>query len=75
MTENTTNLIYRGISVLHLPAPLVAAKGDGTTEDQDVINSIISHPYNNGIECVFSPEKTYLITDMKPIKILIIIVW
>lgn len=59
LAERTSDLNGRMINVLYPPLPLVAAKGDGVTNDQPAIQNIINSLTSGGI--VFFPVADYLL--------------
>lgn len=61
LSDMTNNLKGNFINILHPPAPLVACKGDGITDDSTALqNLIISNGVNNYIS-LFAPKATYRI--------------
>lgn len=66
---NKKDLLSRSINVLFPPAPLMPAKGDGTTDDQPAIMAIQQYAINNGISSLFFPKPTARYATMDTLTI------
>lgn len=58
--ENAT----KGINVLYPPSPLVAAVGDGVTDDTVAIQACINYVVSQGGGVLFFPTGTYIISQL-----------
>ncbi|WP_338433464.1 hypothetical protein [Clostridium tyrobutyricum] len=56
--EVDSQMAEKAINVLHPPVPLLAAKGDGITDDSTTLQNIINFAQNNGYSNVFVPSNT-----------------
>ncbi|MGG4434626.1 right-handed parallel beta-helix repeat-containing protein [Priestia megaterium] len=54
----SSNLNDRGINIMYPPPPLVAAKGDGLTDDRLVIQAII----DSGVDAIYIPNHTFVVS-------------
>jgi hypothetical protein len=57
LADRTSDLQLRGINVMYPPAPLLACKGDGTSDDTNALNNLLTN-YNY----VFLPKATYSVS-------------
>ncbi|MHA7967691.1 glycosyl hydrolase family 28-related protein [Paenibacillus sp. CAU 1782] len=62
LADIATNLNARSINVKFPPAPLVAAMGDGVTDDTDAIQAVLDYIYVNGGGGAYFPLGIYRIT-------------
>ena len=53
---------FTEVNVKYPPIPLVGAKGDGMTDDYEVIQNILNYCFNNDIMNIYIPEGTYIIS-------------
>lgn len=67
-TAHLADITQRGINVKSPPAPLVAAKGDGVTDDTAAIKAIIDYVFAAGGGVVFFPPGTYKLMSSLIIK-------
>lgn len=58
LADMALNINGRSINVLHPPVPLIACKGDGTTDDTSVAQNIINSANTNGYSSVYFQPTT-----------------
>jgi hypothetical protein len=62
LADRASDTMGRGYNVKYPPAPLVAAKGDGVTDDSAAIQAIINQAAIDGAEVIF-PKGTFVLAN------------